>query len=88
MGIILWGCLKPDIAQEMHVEVCATLSYSITPLTEVVGAGKCLINLAIRLEDGRPRHACVEVPEGTFHNDRGQISGYLRAWHDVLAMFY
>ena len=69
MGIILWGCLGSDIAQEMRAEVCVTLSYFTTPLAEGVGAWKYLMDLVIWLEDGCPTDVCCEVPEGAFDSD-------------------
>ena len=59
----------PDIVQAVRAEVSAAVAYSTTPLSEGVGAGQYLMDLATQLDDGRPKDVCCEVPEEAFHND-------------------
>lgn len=62
----------PDIVQAMRAEVSASLAYSTAPLTEGVGAGQYLMDLATQPDDGRPKDVCCEVPEEALHSDAGE----------------
>ena len=59
----------PDVAQGVRAETCATPAYSATALKEGVDAGEFLMDLAIGLEEGRPRDVCCDVPQEAFDSD-------------------
>ena len=68
-ALFFLGCLVPDVAQGMRVEACATPDYPATALQEGVDAGEFLMDLAIGLEEGRPRDVCCDAPQGAFDSD-------------------